>query len=357
MNTIFILGNIITIFLIVDLESTRLSSSERIYELETINTIKNKVIKEYLPNYDQQEAFKILSQYIMNEVEMYGFAEHLNRTGYPPEWSNARKLKNYKYYNFLRYDLSLEKLKIDTQQTKMRINYLNSMYFQNAPALNPQILTESYNERNLNELMLFKDYYASMIFLKNFSTLYVEDPASWRIRRALYSLAIRNYNPNSDLNYNLPCFFKQDVKTRTVVDYINSGDTFGTTNFIICSSKYEKQFSYDNENLNIKLNSYWINYNLLITDSILMVSLDDIAELDDEKIYVILTEVPLKVVSVKAFSVTNGKRNAYLNMKTSPIHERSNWLTSLANEIEKYKQMEKEFSEQSCLKKLLQNLL
>ncbi|XP_043472500.1 uncharacterized protein LOC122505108 [Leptopilina heterotoma] len=344
MNTIVVLGNIITILLIVligKLESTRISPSERLYELGCINSVKNNVIKKYLPNYDLKKAFGILSQYIMNEVEMYGFAEHLNRTGNPPEWSKTRKLKNYEYYNFLRYNSPLEAYELSAQQAEMRINYLRGRYFQNAPALDPQILIESYNERNLNDLMLFEDYYAIIILLKNILTLDVDNPASWRIKRALYTLAIRNYNPNSDLNdTSKSCFFR-DVKTETSINDMNLGDVFETTSFIICSSQLkENKNSYDYENINFQL--YWLNNKLLITDSIAMVSLEDVLQLDGE-IYVILPKVDLKVVSDKAFLIKNGIRNVYVKFETSTIYEKSNWLTYLANQIEKYKTMEKEY--------------
>ncbi|XP_043472487.1 uncharacterized protein LOC122505102 [Leptopilina heterotoma] len=343
MNIIIILGNIITILLIVKLESTRISPSERLYELESINKIRNKAIRKYLPNYDLQEAFKFLSQYIMNEVEMYGFAEHLNRTDYPPEWSKTRKLENYEYYNFLRYNFPLEAYELIPQQAEMRINYLRRRFFQNAPTLDAQILIESYYGRKLDDLMLFEDYYAITILLKNISIFYVNDPASWRMRRALYNLAIRNYNLNSDLNDTSKYCFFRDVKTETFINDINVEDVFDTTNFIICSSKYKESYSYEFGNLEFNLSSYWLNNKLLITNSNLMVSLEDIVELDDEEIYVILPDVELTVRSVKAFFIINGKRNAYVNMLTSSMYERCNWLTYLANQIEKYKEMENNY--------------
>ncbi|XP_043472488.1 uncharacterized protein LOC122505103 [Leptopilina heterotoma] len=343
MNTIIILGYIITILLIVKLESTRISPSERLDELEKITIIRNKVIKHYLPNYDLQEAFKILSQYIMNEVEMYGFAEHLNRTDYPPEWSKTRKLENYEYYNFFRYNFPLEAYELSAQQAEMRINYLNRIFFKNAPTLDAQILIESYYGRKLDDLMLFEDYYAITILLKNISIFYVNDPASWRMRRALYNLAIRNYNLNSDLNDTSKSCFYMNIKSKTYVNSMTLGNVFGTTDFIICSSKYLNSYTYDYENLNSKLSSYWLNNKLLITDSNLMVSLEDIVKFDDEEIYVILPKVDLKVVSDKAFFIKNGIRNVYVKIETSAIYEKSNWLTYLANQIEKYKTMEKEY--------------
>ncbi|XP_043480688.1 uncharacterized protein LOC122510253 [Leptopilina heterotoma] len=344
MNTIIILGNIITILLIGKLESTRISPSERLHELETINTVKNKVIEEYLPNYDPREAFEFLSQYtIRNEVEMYGFAEHLNKTGNPPEWSKTRKLKNYQSYNFLRYHFPLEAYELDEHQAEMRVNYLRRRFFPNAPILNSQLLIKSYYERKVDDLMLFEDYYAIMILMKSVSVLDVDDPANWRIRRALYTLAIRNYNPNSILNYDSKsCYFKM-MKTSSFVESIKFGDIFETATFIICSSKYKESYSYNNEKFYFNFTLFSVNHEMVITDSLLAVSLKDIVEFDDEEIYVILPKVHFKLLSNLGFIINNGKTNFYVKMSTFPIDDSANWLTKLANEVEKYKEMEKEY--------------
>ncbi|XP_043472407.1 uncharacterized protein LOC122505052 [Leptopilina heterotoma] len=342
MNTILILGNIITIIFVVKLESTRISHSERLHELKSINTLKNKVIKEYLFNYDQSEAFEILSQYILNEVEMYGFAEHLNRTGSPPEWSNTRQLKNHEHYNFLRYNEYVEEFILRRQQTGMHVSFLRKNIFYFAPRINYQNLVKFYNEKMLNDLITFEDYYAIQVLLKDDLQINWENPASRRMRKAIYSLAIRQYSSNATMNY-IPksCFFKK-TETKTFVNDIKKGDSFEKTTFSICSSKFKESYSYTYE-YSFHTSFYWTNYEVLITDPITMVSLEDILDVEDEELYVILPKTDLTVLSDPEIFVNNSVPNLYVKMSISPIYDRSNWLTELANEIEKYKEMEKEY--------------
>ncbi|XP_043480701.1 uncharacterized protein LOC122510260 [Leptopilina heterotoma] len=275
---------------------------------------------------------------------MYGVAEHINRTGNLPEWCIiTRKLKNYQSYNLLRYHFPLGSYNLRSTLAGKPINFLRKWFFQNASILNTQILVESYYKRKLVDLMSFEDYYTIMILLKNVSVLNVDAPASWRMRRALYSLAIRQYSSNAIMNY-IPktCLFKKK-ETKTFVDDIKTGDSFEKITFTICSSKYEEPLSYVPENLNFNFSSYWVHYELVITDPILMVSLADVVKSDDEEIYVILPKIDLTVISETTFLITNGEPNLYLKLVTSPIYARSNWLTELANEVEKYKEMELEY--------------
>ncbi|XP_043471020.1 uncharacterized protein LOC122504154 [Leptopilina heterotoma] len=342
MNTILILGNIITIIFVVKLESTGIPHSERIHELESINNLRNKVIREYLSNYDLPEAFEILSQYILNEVEMYGFAEHLNRTGSPPEWSNTRQLKNYKNYNFLRYNYSFGEYRLGIENTYMHINFLRKEIFYLTHNINVPKLVKSYKEKMLHNLITFDDYYAIQLLLKNYFIINSENLASWRMRRALYTLAIRQYSSNATMNY-IPktCFFKKQERKKFVQD-IKKGDSFEKTTFSICSSKYKESYSYIYEYF-LPNSSCWTNYKVLITDPIAMVSLKDIVDVEDEELYVILPKTDLTVLSDAEFFVDNGAPNFYVKILTSPIYARSNWLTELANEIEKYIEMEKEY--------------
>ncbi|XP_043472412.1 uncharacterized protein LOC122505056 [Leptopilina heterotoma] len=342
MNTFIILGNIITIIFVVKSESTRITYSERLHELESINTVRNKVIGEYLSYYDLPEAFEILSQYILNEVEMYGFAEHLNRTGSPPEWSNTRQLKNHEHYNFLRYNEYVEEFILRRQKTGMHVSFLRRNIFHSASRINYRNLIIFYNEKMLNDLITFEDYYAIQLLLKDDLQINWENPASWRMRRALYSLAIRQYSSNATMNY-IPksCFFKK-TETKTFVNDIKKGDSFEKTTFSICSSKYKESYSY-NHKYSFNKSFYWTNYEVLITDPITMVSLEDILDVEDEELYVILPKTDFTVLSDPAFFFNNDVPNLYVKMLTSPIYARSNWLTELANEIEKYKEMEKEY--------------
>ncbi|XP_043484974.1 uncharacterized protein LOC122512903 isoform X1 [Leptopilina heterotoma] len=341
MNKITILGIIITIIFVVKLVSTEISPSERINEYETLKALRQKVIKEYLTNYDLATAYETLSHYILNESEMYAFAEHLNRTGNIPEWSIKRQLKNPTFFEILRYAPFLGKLTDYVHTRRYNIDlYSNRLnYFLKFPI---NKLLKSYMKKDIKDIIVFEDFVAIIVFLQDESQINFNNPAAWSMIRALYSLAIRQYSSNSILNYKPEkCFFKRK-ETKSYGDNIKINDIFKKVTFSICKSNYTESYSYYSLLKNNSL-SYLMTYETIITDPLVRVSLEDILENRDGKVDVLLPKVELSVISSPKIKKSIRESTVFVTLACSPIYERSNWLTAMANEIEKYKQKEREY--------------
>ncbi|XP_043484985.1 uncharacterized protein LOC122512905 [Leptopilina heterotoma] len=342
MNKFIVLGIIITTIFVVKLESTRISQNERINEHERINFLKYKIIMEYFQHYDLTTALEILSQYIMNESEMYEFAENFNKSGNPPDWSINRQLKNPKFYETLRYERNLESLPAEYLEIYIHGIIVKLQIIFNIHNFPINALLERYLERNLEELISFEDYLAIAILLQDESQIYLENPAAWRMRRALYSLAIRQYSSNSELNFNFDICFSMHEAKRNFIDDIKIGDTFEMRYFSICSSKNKKSFSYSSVYNNDTM-FYTVRCKTIITDFLLRVSLEDIVDNVEGIIYVIFPKVEFSIRRNPLIKKTEYGDTVFLITKTFPFDEKSNWITAMANEIENYKQKEIEY--------------
>ncbi|XP_043484983.1 uncharacterized protein LOC122512903 isoform X2 [Leptopilina heterotoma] len=331
MNKIILLGNIITIIFVVKLESTGISPNERIFEYETLKALRYQVIKEYLQNYHPTTAFEILSNYILNENEMYGFAEHLNRTGNIPEWSIKRQLKNPKSYEQLRYNTYMEINSLHFLQTHKRTIDYALKIFHNLQRFSVGELFKKYIENDVKDQILFEDYLAIVNYLQDESQIDFENLASWRMRRALYTLAIRQYNYNSPSNF-IPekCVISYRTIKRNFADDIKTGDIFKGTTFSICG-------------VNNNSTESLITYYAIIIDPLVRVRLENFVSQAYGILFIILPKVEFCIVNSPSLENSAYEVKESTTLTFSPIFERSNWLTAIANEIENYKQKEREY--------------
>lgn len=342
MNKVIVLAIIIISIFVAKLKSTRISQNERINGLKRITFLRFKIIVEYFLHYDLTTALEILSQYILNESEMYEFVENFRRTGNPPDWSIQRKLKNPKFYETLRYDEKLESPPSEYLEIYiLGISFkLQTIFHIHDFSVNP--LIERYVEKNLDELISFEDYLAITILLQDESQIYLENPGSWRMRRALYTLAIRQYSSNFELNFKSEiCFSVLEEKIRFAKN-IKIGDTFDMGVFSICSSEYKELYSYSSL-YNHDTTFHMVRYKTKITDFLLRVSLEEIVDNVEGIIYVIFPKVEFFVRRNPFIKTSKNGDTAFITTKTVPFDENSNWITEMANEIENYKQKEREY--------------
>ncbi|XP_043472405.1 uncharacterized protein LOC122505051 [Leptopilina heterotoma] len=345
MNTIIAFGRIIGISILVStlplLDAIRMSAEERESEFGKLEEIRKIVTDLHFP-LDGNEARPILSEYILSIEEMEPFTEYLHNTGNPPEWSIARKLKNYENYKFLKYDAHLQSLPFSVSSANEIIMELESNVFENSPRIPNDIAYDIYMEKNLYELLTFEDYYAIMVYLQDESQINFENLAALRMKRALYSLAIRQYNPNFIPSYILnlePCFFKEK-RTERFAYSIHVGYKFEKSTFSICNSKFKESYSYSSE-YKIDKSFFWMHYGAIITDPAVVVSLEEILDNYNGHLYVLLPEVKLQVMDYSKYWINKYGKIVNVKVITENIVDRSSWLTAVANQIEEYKEIER----------------
>ncbi|XP_043472410.1 uncharacterized protein LOC122505054 [Leptopilina heterotoma] len=346
MKTITILGYITTIILVALslIESKRISAFERINDFVELQSLKYSLIDEYLHNFETEVAFKLLSAYVLDEIELESFSLHLNSTGMLPDWSMTHKLKNPKLYELLRYDTSVELIPPSRNKAIKDATNLKMTVFQYSPKVLVEELCDVYIEEKLDELISLEDYYAIRVLKRDDRQIKMENPVSWRMRRALYSLAIRQYRPNLISSF-LPihCFHRR-FSNRSRLFNMKVNDSFRLTRFLLCTDKYILEESltsssaYDHTS-----SSHWISFEIVITDPRLVVNLNEILKSDDRNAYCLFPTLLLKALSDSEDRNTSYGLISFIKVQTVPTESRSEFLTAMANNIEDYKMKEREY--------------
>ncbi|XP_043472404.1 uncharacterized protein LOC122505050 [Leptopilina heterotoma] len=344
MKTIIILGNI-TIFLVAltVTESMRLSENDRKKEFTALKTLKQLVASKYLRKYNAEEASELLGQYIMNSHELIEFAEYLNKTGNVPEWSKTMKLKNPKFYEILRYNNLVDFIPLKKEITYQIATNLKMTIFKDSPSISIEKLVHFYKTANLNELISLEDYYAINVLLIDRNQMFLPNPVGWRIKTALYSLAIRQYSLNLNFNFSPKnCF----IRVRGDANYVNGfevGSHSKLSDFWFFKSHNVFEESDSNSPIyNDNNPSNWVSYKFVITEPRVIVNLEEVVK-NDKKLYVLLPRTDFVVLKKRLIYDTFFGLTSFIKAKTTPILNKSNWITNMANKIEEYKKMEEKY--------------
>lgn len=345
MKTIIVLRDTITIVLIAltVTESLRIPAYDRVDEFMDLQGLKYNLIMTYLPNSDVEKTLDLLSQFVLDESELNEFVRHLQQTGEPAQWMMDKKLKNPKLYELLRFEISTELIPLNRNTAMERIVNLKINAFANSPKVHFHQIWDAYVNEKLNELISLEDYYAIRILLKDHSQINVENPVGWRIRRAIYSLAIRQYSLNFNHDRPLAYCFQRKIISKSDVNQFKKNEILQFDEFLICRNK--QVFSGSNINPYVIHQDDFLAYiDILNTDSRLMVSLDEIIKFEDDIIFFALfPKTSFKVDDAKFFT-TSGGLTSYLSFKTMPTTiSNSQLLAFMANSIEEYKEKEEEY--------------
>lgn len=345
MKLIIVLGSIVTIILVTlpVLESTKLSANDRVDKFINLQTSKYNVINKYLSNYIIENAFRILSKFVLNEREMYEFAKHLNETGVLPKWSKQQELKNPKFYELLRYDITVELIPQFFDDVIQRVHDLKTKIFHDSPDVSIERLCKVYVRNKLNEIISLPDYYALIVLFEDRQQLKLHKPVGWRIKRALFSLAIRQYNSDLISTFSpVTCFHEKLVIANSIND-IKTGSTIEFNDFLTCHNNnifHGKHLKPIKESESTK---NWISYKIVVTDPSLIVNFDEFRKNEEDDFNIILPNVVFMAMKDPILYDTSYGLTAFLTIESKPIVKRSEWLASMANAVEHYKEKEEAY--------------
>lgn len=335
-------------------ELTKIPAIERLNECSELETIQidainnNLVIDdENVRNIHLDKILHILKHYVLNETEIYKFIEYLIATGHVPEWSSKHKLKYYHLYKILRCETYVGIIFSSLSDT---LNYMTGgpmmKVFQNVIDVSPTTIAYSYFTENFNELLTLSDYYAIMVLLNDLKKINFKNPIGWRIKKALYSLAIRQYSPDVSSTFSPITCFNEDLVIAESINDFKAGRTFKFTDFLFCHKHNNRlQETHSNSPIIKKSNSThnWIAYRIVITDPRMIVNLDEFTKNKEEDFNIILPHVVFMTMEDPILHDTSYGLVAYVTIETMPITVVSEWLTSIANKINTYKEKEKPY--------------
>ncbi|XP_043484972.1 uncharacterized protein LOC122512902 [Leptopilina heterotoma] len=340
MKLIVVLGNIITITLVTlpIFKSITIFDDDRILEFLEEENLKLKIKN----NYFNEGQILMLNDFVFNKEEIYKYAEYVNETLQKPKWIESHRLENPELYKLLRFSNYVESIPLKMDKMIKGLTKLQNEIFQNS--LNVSILRtcQDYTKKNFCKLISLENYFAIQILGKNFNQVRKENPVGWRMRRALYSLALRQYNQNLDFNFSpIICYSRHLVDASVIYDKVE-GEIFKTGNFSLCSSKkIHPEISSSSSIADLNNSTlYWTFYEYVITDRKLIVYLEKIIQRNNKKLYFFLPDVKLKIVNGPVVYNTIFGLVAFSKVKTVRIRETSKWLAKMANNIEKYEKEE-----------------
>ncbi|XP_043482831.1 uncharacterized protein LOC122511555 [Leptopilina heterotoma] len=344
MKSIVLLGNIVTIILVTlpAFKTIRISDDEREAEFLKLQTLRQKVNRHF--NYNINMS--ILREFVLSRNDMYDFAEYLNQTGgQTPEWSKSRRLVNPELYELLRFNNYVDSIPSSANEMTESLTNLKNRIFENSPNVSFEQICYDYMKENLYELISFENYFAIRVLEEDYNQIELENLVGWRMKKALYSLAIRQYSQNSASNFLTIYCHSKHLKSRSFIDTYEMGETFKILNFRLCSSKRSSPEIKSKSSI-MRMNnftSYWIFYEFMITDPKLIVYLEDVIKSNDEKIYIFLPETRFKVINGPEVYNTNIGLAAFLKLRTIYYPRTLRWLAEAANNIEMYEKKEKEY--------------
>ncbi|XP_043484956.1 uncharacterized protein LOC122512890 [Leptopilina heterotoma] len=347
MKIIIVLGSIVTIILVTlpVFEFTRISADDRKMEFKSFKMFRRMALFKYYVKPQLTQILKWLDNFVMNLDEIREFGRYSKENGHSPEWMKTQELKNPKLYQSLRYDTYVEFISSSKNETIQRIKKLQKKIFQGLPVIPAEKIYDDYVSLDMNELISLKDYYAIQVLLKNYHSVYMKNPVGWRMKRALYSLAIRQYSEDLNSTFSQKICFTQLFKETQLINNLSRNRNFSFKNFLYCigrnAFKERLKYSFISNNTDSTFNAEYSK--IVITDPRLIVNLQEVTNDDDRDDYFILPTTQLVVEKgLFDYKTPFGLVKAH-TLKTLPIKKNSEWLTTMANNIEEYKEKEREY--------------
>ncbi|XP_051160415.1 uncharacterized protein LOC127280983 [Leptopilina boulardi] len=293
---------------------------------------------QFIEKCNKTTAMHILKHYSFSTlIKLSVFAKDLNKFGFAPSTYDNQWLNNPKLYEKLRFYSYVE---IGLYQRKA-IELIENIYSQEDISLiniPPGSAFNDYMANQLFDTISFDDYYAIRIFLSNpNANTDIDTPDVWRIKKAIYSLAIRQYDS-----------FKK-AENKQIILYCKKTNVFQkTTNlkrriistnaFLYCNEDssewdyYYQILSEENEShipVSLQFFKIILNYPFLVID---------VKNIDaHSKHYIILPSTKFRFMGGK-FTFIDQTNIHFLNMQ-SPSHyyiSHNDWLAKVANSVSHY---------------------
>ncbi|XP_043484666.1 uncharacterized protein LOC122512714 [Leptopilina heterotoma] len=248
---------------------------------------RNKLYNKYLSNiYNKTTAMELFRNYNFNSFfDMNTFAIILKNSASDESFYKCR-VQDSDMNEKLRFHRFLEN-SMSPAQAIERIHNIYSHEDINLINLPIEKLFDEYLENDLFDTVSFDDYYAIQNFLTNeYITTNLPIPSLWRIKKAMYSLALRQYDSFFELNINRVIFCL--LKTNSESVDINGTLTFNE--FIVCNHFLSNiREEYESRNTTF-VTIYKLN---LSRDSFLALNLQNIDKTLNQ--YIILPDTKFKI--------------------------------------------------------------
>lgn len=223
MKLIVALENIVTIILVIvpAFKSIRMSADERKAESLQASGLILNVVGEYA-SYLSFREMSLFEEFVFNKREVHEFAKYFIENRHIPEWSKSYRLKNPKLYKLLRFEQYVNSIPSGaTEMTERLINFKNEI-LQNSPEVSVENVCLHYLADDLNELISLENYFTLRVLEKDYNQVVLKNPLGWRIRQALYSLALRQYRQNLISSFSpIFCYSHHLVKASQINDNDN----------------------------------------------------------------------------------------------------------------------------------------
>ncbi|XP_051160350.1 uncharacterized protein LOC127280961 [Leptopilina boulardi] len=290
---------------------------------------------QFIGKCNKTTAMHILKHYSFSTLqELSIFARDLNKFGFAPSTYDNQWLNNPKLYEKLRFYSYVE---IGLYQRKA-IELIENIYSQEDISLiniPPGSAFDDYMANKLFDTISFDDYYAIRIFLSDPNANTDSDtPHFWRIKKAIYSLAIRQYDSFKKAENKqiiLYCKRTNDIQKTT---FVSSRQRILSTNgFLYCNEDssewdyYSQILSEENE-LHIPVSLQFFKIILKFPFLVL-----DVKNIDaHSKHYIILPSTKFKLIQEK-FTFIDQTNIHFLIIQSYYKIIRNYWLAEVANSV------------------------
>ncbi|XP_043465955.1 uncharacterized protein LOC122500879 isoform X2 [Leptopilina heterotoma] len=194
----------------------------------------------------ESTAMNIIKHYCFSSPRfgvMYYFIKYISDNGYPSEAYDKYWLKDPKLYEKLRFNLYLE-VGLSKRAAIERMHNIYNQEEMNLIKDNPEKLFADYLTNKLFDKITFDDYYAIKNFLVNdFPTINVEHHIFWRMKKALYSLVIRQWDLKPVKST------KKMICTLRSNSFANSKRSLWFLEFTICNEYFNGTENYNTINV------------------------------------------------------------------------------------------------------------
>ncbi|XP_043484748.1 uncharacterized protein LOC122512761 isoform X2 [Leptopilina heterotoma] len=242
----------------------------RRYNYITLQIRKNITLKHFQKKkYNKVLAMDILDNYVFDSYEdLFIFGKKITEGSEGSEFHKC-SLHDSNLYEKLRFEGNIEnKNCLNLNLVIKRIHNIYSREEINLINLRIKRLFFDYVENDLFDTVSFDDYYAIQDFLtNNYITTNLSFPSLWRIKKAMYSLALRQFDAISSTassTETLYCLPKNDSKRITDNGFLTFDE------FIICHNDLS---NVDNYGIQFNNNPSTRIYKLIIKQLFLVVHL------------------------------------------------------------------------------------
>ncbi|XP_051160401.1 uncharacterized protein LOC127280980 isoform X1 [Leptopilina boulardi] len=289
---------------------------------------------------NETTAMHILKHYSFSRLrELTVFANDLKELRYTPAKYDKQWLNNPELYEKLRF-YSYVEIGLYERKAIERIENIYSQEDISLINIPPGSAFDDYMANQLFDTISFDDYYAIRIFLSNpNANTDIDTPDVWRIKKAMYSLAIRQYDSFKKAENKqiiLYCKRTNDIQKTTFVNLKHK--MISTNAFLYCNEDssewdyYSQILSEENES-HIPVSLQF--FKIILNDPFLAI---DVKNIDaHSKHYIILPSTKFRFIEEKFTFIQ--QTNIHCLIMKSPSHKiiiHKDWLATVANKVSYY---------------------